>query len=114
VRLPALPGDVLISGNLPTELVDQLAPHCKGWLYVNPESDPHFMGETIKSKGSSLKVVPFKPSKDWRDEGKKTISHLFWYFFLVKSIFPSVFMYCFLCLELITFLLDGETMVQNP
>lgn len=64
VRLPALPGDVLISGNLPTEVVDQLAPHCKGWLYVNPESDPHFMGETIKSKGSSLKVVPFKPSKD--------------------------------------------------
>jgi len=64
VRLPALPGDVLISGNLPVDVVDQLAQHCKGWLYVNPESDPHFMGETIKSKGSTLKVVPFKPSKD--------------------------------------------------
>jgi len=81
VRLPALPGDVLISGNLPTEVVDQLAPHCKGWLYVNPESDPHFMGETIKSKGSSLKVVPFKPSKDWRDKKKSQFSHRFWYFF---------------------------------
>lgn len=82
VRLPALPGDVLISGNLPTEVVDQLAPHCKGWLYVNPESDPHFMGETIKSKGSSLKVVPFKPSKDWRDKEKITI-------------FPSVLVFFF-------------------
>eukprot|EP00438_Fugacium_kawagutii_P025161 Skav208315 [mRNA] locus=scaffold897:542816:544033:+ [translate_table: standard] len=64
VRLPALPGDVLVSGDLPKEVVEQLADHCKGWLYMNPETDPHYMGDTIKSKGSLLKVLPFKPAKD--------------------------------------------------
>eukprot|EP00438_Fugacium_kawagutii_P002594 Skav214687 [mRNA] locus=scaffold444:92407:93423:+ [translate_table: standard] len=64
VRLPALPGDVLVSGDLPKEVVEQLAEHCKGWLYLNPETDPHYMGDTIKSKGSRLKVLPFKPTKD--------------------------------------------------
>lgn len=64
VRMPSLPGDVIVSGDLPMEVVDQLAACCKGWLYVNPESDPHFMGDTIKSKGTNLKVLPFKPAKD--------------------------------------------------
>jgi len=64
VRMPSLPGDVIVSGDLPMEVVDQLAAYCKGWLYVNPESDPHFMGDTIKSKGTNLKVLPFKPAKD--------------------------------------------------
>ena len=54
----------MVSGDLPLEVVDQLADYCKGWLYVNPASDPHFMGEAIKSKGASLRVLPFKPSKD--------------------------------------------------
>eukprot|EP00490_Sorites_sp_Unknown_P012611 CAMPEP_0114668828 /NCGR_PEP_ID=MMETSP0191-20121206/36938_1 /TAXON_ID=126664 /ORGANISM="Sorites sp." /LENGTH=418 /DNA_ID=CAMNT_0001922841 /DNA_START=33 /DNA_END=1289 /DNA_ORIENTATION=+ len=67
VRMPSLPGDILVSGDLPKEVVEQLAGYCHGWLYLNPESDPHFMGNAIKSKGSSLKVVPFKPSKDLPD-----------------------------------------------
>lgn len=44
--------------------MNNLAEYCKGWLYVNPDSDPHFMPEAIKSKDCALKVVPFKPSKD--------------------------------------------------
>ena len=64
VRVPCLPGDVLVSGDMPLEVVEQLAEYCKGWLYVNPDSDPHFMPEAIKSKDCALKVVPFKPSKD--------------------------------------------------
>ncbi|CAK9017558.1 Persulfide dioxygenase ETHE1 [Durusdinium trenchii] len=64
VRMPCLPGDVLVSGNLPEHVVGQLADHCKGWIYVNPDSDPHFMPQAIKSKGSKLEVVPFKPAKD--------------------------------------------------
>ena len=80
VRAPSLPGDVLVSGDLPESVVGQLADHCKGWLYVNPESDPHFMPEMIKSKGSKLEVVPFKPSKDLSssvvDQLVKTIAEL--------------------------------------
>ena len=64
VRVPCLPGDVLVSGDMPLEVVEQLAEYCKGWLYVNPDSDPHFMPEAIKSKDCTLKVIPFKPSKD--------------------------------------------------
>eukprot|EP00490_Sorites_sp_Unknown_P012367 CAMPEP_0114680552 /NCGR_PEP_ID=MMETSP0191-20121206/54290_1 /TAXON_ID=126664 /ORGANISM="Sorites sp." /LENGTH=430 /DNA_ID=CAMNT_0001957545 /DNA_START=58 /DNA_END=1351 /DNA_ORIENTATION=+ len=64
VRLPELPGDVLVSGDLPQEVVEQLADFCKGWLYLNEEKDPHFFGEALKSKGCDVKVVPFKPSKD--------------------------------------------------
>ena len=64
VRVPCLPGDVLVSGDMPLEVVEQLAEYCKGWLYVNPDSDPHFMPEAIRSKDCALKVVPFKPSKD--------------------------------------------------
>lgn len=62
VRLPSLPGDVLVSGDLPKDVVIDLAGHCKGWLYLNQESDPAFMEETIRSKGAELHVVPFKPS----------------------------------------------------
>ncbi|CAK8993961.1 Persulfide dioxygenase ETHE1 [Durusdinium trenchii] len=80
VRAPCLPGDVLVSGDLPEKMVGQLADHCKGWLYVNPESDPHFMPETIKSKGSKVEVLPFKPSKDLSsslvDQLVKTIAEM--------------------------------------
>lgn len=62
MRLPSLPGDVLVSGDLPKDVVIDLAGHCKGWLYLNQESDPAFMEETIRSKGAELHVVPFKPS----------------------------------------------------
>ena len=64
VRHPKLPGDVLVSGDLPQEVVEQLAADCKGWLYLNPETDKNFMPDLIKSKGSEVKVVPFKPAKD--------------------------------------------------
>jgi len=64
VRLPCLPGDVLVSGNLPRDVVDKLAGYCKGWLYIEPEQDRWFMPECIRDRGSNLKLVPFKPGKD--------------------------------------------------
>ena len=63
VRFPCLPGDVLISGSLPKEIVFQLAGYCKGWLYLDPEQD-EFMAESIFARGCSLQVVPFKPGRD--------------------------------------------------
>lgn len=44
-------------------MVTQLARHCKGWLYVNAETDPNFLPEAIKGQGSAVQVLPFKPSK---------------------------------------------------
>ncbi|CAJ1426878.1 unnamed protein product [Effrenium voratum] len=64
VRMPCIPGDVLISGNLPREIVEKMAGYCKGWLYIEPEQDEWFMPEAIQDRGVSLKMVPFKPGKD--------------------------------------------------
>ena len=60
LRLPSLPGDVLVGGNFPKEVVEQLSTQCAGWLYVNSETDQHFMPEVIKSSGSNLQVLPLK------------------------------------------------------
>ncbi|CAJ1355782.1 unnamed protein product [Effrenium voratum] len=62
-RFPCLPGDVLISGNLPKEVVFQLAGYCKGWLYIDPEQD-ELKAESIFARSCSLQVVPFKPGRD--------------------------------------------------
>ena len=64
VRQPALPGDVLVSGNLPSEVVGQLASYCKGWLYLNETSDEHYFAAPVRANGCLLEVIPFKPSKD--------------------------------------------------
>jgi len=64
LRFPGLPGDVLVSGNLPSEVVGQLASHCKGWVYMNDTSDSHYSPGPITAAGCKLEVVPFKPSKD--------------------------------------------------
>ena len=64
MRMPCIPGDVLISGNLPREIVEKMAGYCKGWLYIEPEQDEWFMPEAIQDRGVSLKMVPFKPGKD--------------------------------------------------
>ena len=60
LRLPSLPGDIFVDGNLPKEVVEQLSTQCAGWLYVKSETDPHFMPEVIKSSGSNLQVLPLK------------------------------------------------------
>ena len=64
LRRPALPGDILVSGNLPCDVVGQLAGHCKGWLYLNEASDEHYFPAAIRAEGCELEVIPFKPSKD--------------------------------------------------
>ena len=64
LRRPRLPGDILVSGNLPSDVVGQLASHCRGWLYLNESSDEHFYSTPIRSAGCELEVIPFKPSKD--------------------------------------------------
>ena len=64
LRRPALPGDILLSGNLPSDVVGQLASHCRGWLYLNETADEHYFPAPIQAAGCELEVVPFKPSKD--------------------------------------------------
>ena len=64
LRRPALPGDVMVSGNLPSDVVGQLSSHCQGWLYLNETSDEHFFPKFIQAGGCVLEVIPFKPSKD--------------------------------------------------
>ncbi|CAE7287492.1 Ethe1 [Symbiodinium natans] len=60
IRLPCLPGDIMVSGDLPKEVVEQLSAQCAGWLYVNPDTDAHFMPEVVKSAGVQLQVLPLK------------------------------------------------------
>lgn len=60
LRLPALPGDVVVSGNLPKDVVEQLSTQCAGWLYVNSETDENFMPEVVKAAGTKLEVLPLK------------------------------------------------------
>jgi len=63
LRRPLIPGDILVSGDLPREVVGELAGGCKGWLYLNPETDPSFFGDVIRQT-AQLEVMPFKPGKD--------------------------------------------------
>jgi len=64
VRYPAIPGDVLVSGDLPEAVVAELAIRCRGWLYLNAETDSNFCREAIQRHGSRVHVLPFKPGKD--------------------------------------------------
>jgi len=60
LRQPCIPGDVLLAGDLPEDVVAELAPVCKGWLYINPDSDPHFYPGTVMAGGSELMLLPFQ------------------------------------------------------
>ena len=64
VRRPAIPGDILVSGDLPEKVVGELAGQCRGWLYLNPDTDPAFCRQAIENGGCDLHVLPFKPGKD--------------------------------------------------
>jgi len=58
VSTPNLPGDVSLSGNLDANVVAQLAPRYKGWLYLNPAENKHFHKKEIESAGCKVEVAP--------------------------------------------------------
>lgn len=62
VKLPPIPGDILVCGDLPKAAVEQIASQARGWLYLNPATDPHFFPETISSAGAELQHIPFNPA----------------------------------------------------
>mmetsp|Transcript_16097 Transcript_16097/g.35350 ORF Transcript_16097/g.35350 Transcript_16097/m.35350 type:complete len:421 (+) Transcript_16097:93-1355(+) len=63
VRTPAIPGDVLLAGNLPRDVVAQLAQQCKGWVYMNEADDPNFHRAEIEAAGAKCLVIPYAPPK---------------------------------------------------
>lgn len=62
VKLPPIPGDILLCGDLSKAAVEQIASQTRGWLYLNPATDPHFFPETISSWGAELQHIPFNPA----------------------------------------------------
>lgn len=64
VEMPSLPGDVFLSGNLPREAVQEMAKKCKGWLYLNPDSDEHCFLNDVICAGAEFKLLPFKPPEE--------------------------------------------------
>eukprot|EP00435_Cladocopium_sp_Y103_P017709 s2229_g4.t1 len=68
VKLPPIPGDILLCGDLSKASVERIASQTKGWLYLNPATetwpgrDPHFFPETISSAGAELQHIPFNPA----------------------------------------------------
>eukprot|EP00928_Gymnodinium_smaydae_P078952 TRINITY_DN629_c0_g2_i1.p1 TRINITY_DN629_c0_g2~~TRINITY_DN629_c0_g2_i1.p1 ORF type:complete len:421 (+),score=72.06 TRINITY_DN629_c0_g2_i1:56-1318(+) len=61
VAVPAVPGDIMLSGNMPQEVVAEMAKRCKGWLSVNKEDDPNIFRETIEAAGATFAVLPLYP-----------------------------------------------------
>jgi len=59
VEKPSIPGDVMLCGSLPKEMVAQLASGCKAWIYLNMPEDPNYFPEEIKAGGAELAVCPF-------------------------------------------------------
>jgi len=58
VVTPKLPGDVTLAGDLPIEVVAQLAPRYKGWLYLNEAGHPGLHAREVEGTGCRLEVVP--------------------------------------------------------
>lgn len=58
VETPLLPGDISLSGSMPREAVEQLAPGYKSWLYLNPAENCAFHKAVIEAAGCQVLVVP--------------------------------------------------------
>lgn len=58
VETPDLPGDVSLSCRLPADIIAQIAPLYKGWLYLNKAVDPAFCEQELRAAGCKFEVVP--------------------------------------------------------
>lgn len=61
VKAPSVPGDVFISGKLPSEAVSEVAKHCGSWIFLLEPDSPHFFRAEIESAGAKCRVLPFSP-----------------------------------------------------
>jgi len=61
VAAPSLPGDIMLSGNLPQEVVGQIAKHFKAWIYMNEGDDPNFFREEVEAAGAKCVLLPYMP-----------------------------------------------------
>lgn len=58
VATPELPGDVSLAGDMTANVVAQLAPRYRGWLYLNDAGHPGFHSGTLEAAGCRVEVVP--------------------------------------------------------
>lgn len=59
VETPPVPGDVILCGKLPKEMVAHLARDCKAWIYANAAEDQSFFPDEIKAGGAEVVVCSF-------------------------------------------------------
>jgi len=62
VETPPVPGDVILCGKLPEEMVANLARDCKAWIYANAADDQFFFADAIKAGGAEVSMCPFGSS----------------------------------------------------
>jgi len=58
VETPPFPGDVILCGKLPKDMVAHLARDCKSWIYANAEDQSFFLDQ-IKAGGAEVAICPF-------------------------------------------------------
>mmetsp|Transcript_32114 Transcript_32114/g.70294 ORF Transcript_32114/g.70294 Transcript_32114/m.70294 type:complete len:394 (-) Transcript_32114:245-1426(-) len=65
VKTPTVPGDIGLSGAMPAEVVQQLAPMYKGWLFLLDPSDPTFHADELRAGGCTVECVHCEAPSSW-------------------------------------------------
>jgi len=59
IQVPMIPGDISLCGYLPPEVMENLAPRYKSWIFLNKATDPNFYPEELAlASVNHVEVLP--------------------------------------------------------